>query len=120
MLLRACFVAVLAFPAWAQDTPPVAPPQEEIAPLIVAGNARYLKGEYADARDSYEKAWDLAKLGKNEDPARYEILKRLATTYAALGDYQSANDRLSSAISWREQTNGLADPKIADDLLQSV
>jgi tetratricopeptide (TPR) repeat protein len=89
--------------------------------LLDAGNAAYLHGEYTVARDSYQKAWDLAKFRPDAaDPARYETPKRLSMALAALGLYGEANDNLALAISWREQVLGRNDPKIPADLLQSV
>ncbi len=97
------------------------PALDEIQPLLDAGNSAYLRGDYAAARDSYQKAWDLAKFRPDPaDPARYEAPKRLSTALAALGQYDEANSNLSLAISWREQVLGRNDPKIPADLLQSV
>jgi tetratricopeptide (TPR) repeat protein len=116
MLLRTCAVAV-AFGLYAMAQEPA---PDEIQPLLEAGNASYLHGDYDAARAAFEKAWDLAKLGPSDDPARYEAPKRLSAALAALGQYDEANSNLALAIGWREQVNGRDDPKIPGDLLQSV
>ncbi len=107
----------------AQDTPPQ-PPQDAPPPdtkaLIETGNAVYLKGDYEAARQAYLKAWDNLQTAPPEDPLRYDVLKRLTAVRSAVGEFKDANDFLQMAINWREQTQGAADPKIADDLLQSV
>lgn len=95
-------------------------PAQEIQPLLDEGNAAYLKGDYETARLSYLKAWDAAQLTPPETPQRYDVLKRLVAVRAAVGEFKDANDYLQTAINWREQTLGPADPKITDDLLQSV
>lgn len=115
-MLRMCVVAaILSFCGLGQETAP-----DEIQPLLAAGNASYLHGDYDAAREAYEKAAELVTLRSNEDPVRYDVFKRLSTVRAALGKYSEANESLSMAISWSEQTNGPNDPKIPDDLLQSV
>jgi tetratricopeptide (TPR) repeat protein len=116
MMFRICAAAaVLSLCAMGQETPP-----GDLQPLLAAGNASYLRGDYDAACEQYEKAWDLAKGLPNADPLRYETLKRLSAVRAAVGQYGEANDYLSMALSWREQINGPGDPKIADDLLLSV
>ncbi|HMD71908.1 MAG TPA: tetratricopeptide repeat protein [Bryobacteraceae bacterium] len=116
MMLRIGAVAVaFGLCAVAQEPAP-----DGIQPLLEAGNASYLHGDYDAARVSYEKAWELAKFRPDEDPARYEAPKRLSAALAALGQYDEANANLSLAISWREQIDGPDDPKIPGDLLQSV
>jgi len=117
MTLRIC-AAALAFSlcAIAQEPPPGG-----IQPLLAAGNASYLHGDYEAALASYRQAWELAKLLPDaEDPLRYEASKRVSAAFAALGKYDAANSNLSLAISWCEQVNGPNDPKIPGDLLQSV
>jgi len=113
MLVRCTFLAAMALCAFGQETAQT----DEISPVLAAGNAAYLKGDYQGARDQYQNAWDLAKQRPNEDPIRYDVLKRLSRAQAAQGAYQDAKDTLSMAISWREQTNGNTDPKLPDDLL---
>jgi tetratricopeptide (TPR) repeat protein len=116
MMFRSYFVALaFCFCALAQDTPP-----DEIQPLLTAGNASYLHGDYEAAAASYMHAWELATMLPTADPAHYEVPKRLAAALGALGRYSAANENLSLAISWREQINGPDDPKIPDDLLLSV
>ncbi|HWC99199.1 MAG TPA: tetratricopeptide repeat protein [Candidatus Sulfopaludibacter sp.] len=109
-----CTVALLG-----QDTPP-----QEAAPdpksLLDAGNLLYLKGDYAAAGQTYQQAWDALQQTPPENPMRYDALKRMVSVRAAAGQFKEANDFLQTAINWREQILGPADPIITDDLLQSV
>jgi tetratricopeptide (TPR) repeat protein len=116
MLIAACLFAPFLH---AQDTPPQEPPADAKS-LLDAGNAAYLKGDYEAARQSYLKAWDSAQQTPPETPLRYDVLKRLTAVRAAAGEFKDANDYLQTAINWCEQTLGPGDPKITDDLLQSV
>lgn len=106
-LLLACFAAQ------AQDA-------ADVKPLLDTANAAYLKGDYEAARQSFLAAWDQLQQTPPENPQRYDVLKRLTSVRAAAGDFADANNYLQMAIIWREQTNGANDPKIPDDLLQSV
>jgi tetratricopeptide (TPR) repeat protein len=115
MLPTLSLALIFSLCAIAQETAP-----GDIQPLLAAGDARYLRGEYDAAREAYEQAWDLAKELPRFDPLRYDALKRLSASLAALRQYAEANDYLSMALSWREQINGQNDPKIAEDLLQSL
>src|SRR5579863_8519530 len=103
----------------AQDSPPQAAPEDPKS-LLEGGNSAYLKGDYEAARQSYLKAWDGLQQAPPEEPLRYDVLKRLTAVRSAVGEFKDANDYLQMAINWREQTLGAADPKITDDLLQSV
>src|SRR4051794_18158153 len=94
--------------------------QEPIPPLIEAGNAAYLKGDYETARQFLLKAWDAAQQMPATDPIRYDVLKRLTSVRAAAGEFADADQFLQLAINWRENTNGQNDPKVVDDLLVSV
>jgi len=94
--------------------------QEPIPPLLDAGNAAYIKGDYETARQAFLKAWEAAQQTPPIDPIRYDVLKRLTAIRAAAGEFEDADQFLQMAINWRENTNGQNDPKIADDLLQSV
>jgi tetratricopeptide (TPR) repeat protein len=95
-------------------------PPEAIPDAIKAGQAAYMKGDYEGAGQSFQQVWDTVHLGPQEDPMRYDILKRLVSVRAALGDFGAANEFLQQAISWREQNLGPNDPKIVDDILVSV
>src|SRR4051795_2002536 len=90
--------------------------QEPIPPLLEAGNAAYLKGDYESARQSFLKAGDAAQETPASDPVRYDILKRLTAVRAAAGEFADADQFLQLAINWRENTNGQNDPKVVDDL----
>src|ERR1035438_7625825 len=60
--------------------------QEEVAPTIAQltkdGDALYLKGNYEAARVAFTSAWELAQQTPNDNPARYDILKRLTSVRA--------------------------------------
>jgi tetratricopeptide (TPR) repeat protein len=96
------------------DTAPTIPDLEKTA------HGLYMHADYEGARQSLLQAWDLAQQLPREDPIRYDVLKRLATARAAVGEYADADNFLQLAISWREQTLGPDDPKIPDDVLLSV
>ncbi|HTX38719.1 MAG TPA: tetratricopeptide repeat protein [Bryobacteraceae bacterium] len=111
--------------AAAQDTvppaaPAIPPPPPDIPALMRSGDAKYLKGDYDGARQDFLDAWNLAQAAPPEDPARYDVLKKLTSVRAAAGEFEDANNYLQMAIQWRESTLGKDDPKIADDLLESV
>ena len=93
---------------------------EEIQPLMDAGNAAYLRGEYETARQSYAKAWLIAEQLPPKEPVRYDVLKRLASVRSAAGDFADADTYLQMAINWRENAFGLNDARVADDLLISA
>ena len=98
--------------------------QEEPAPTIPQltkdGDAAYLKGDYDAALQTFTRAWELAQATPKDDPVRYDILKRLTSVRAAAGEFADADNWLQQAITWRENTLGWKDHKIADDLLISV
>ena len=95
-------------------------PARAFSTLIVDGNAAYLKGDYEAARQSFMSAWELAKNLPKEDPRRYDVLKKIVAVRGAAGEFADADNWLQQAITWRENTLGQRDPKIADDLLISV
>ncbi|MEO8594728.1 MAG: tetratricopeptide repeat protein [Candidatus Solibacter sp.] len=99
----------------AQEAAPPTLPQ-----LIKAGDALYLKGDYDGAYKAFSSAWELAQQTPLDDQARYDTLKRLTSVRAAAGEFADADTWLQQAITWRENTLGSRDPKIADDLLISV
>lgn len=94
--------------------------QPDASSLLAAGNASYLRGDYEAARQSYLQAWELAQQLPLDDPLRYDALKRLGSVRAAAGDFADADQYLQMAINWRENLHILADPKLPEDLLQSV
>src|ERR1035437_2765472 len=103
------------WPLLAQEQPaPDAP-----APIRTA-DASYLRGDYETARQSLAAAWDLLQQTPPENPARYDVLKRLTSVRAAAGEFADAGKYLQLAIDWRKSTFGPDDPRIADDLLVSV
>ena len=106
-----------------QETVPAqtpTPPAPDFPSLIASGDAKYLKGDYEAARQDFQQAWELAQATPPADPTRYQALKKLTAVRAAAGEFADANDYLQMAINWRENTLGKDDPKIADDLLESV
>jgi len=118
-MVRAFSLLVLGSLLIAQETLPD-DPSKAIPPLIKDGNAAYLKGDYEAARQAFLNAWDLAQKLPKEDPIRYDVLKRITSVRAAAGEFADADQWLQQAITWRENTLGQRDPKIADDLLISV
>src|SRR5215471_9990513 len=118
-MLRAFMLLLISGFAAAQESVPDAPPKT-IAAWIVDGNAAYLKGDYETAFKTFVSAWELADKTPKDDPVRYEVLKRITSVRAAAGDFAEADNWLQQAITWRENTFGQRDPKIADDLLISV
>jgi tetratricopeptide (TPR) repeat protein len=116
MLRRLCFIlACVAASLTAQDDPASTIPQ-----LTKDGDAAYLKGDYDTALETFKRAWELAQATPKDDPVRYDILKRLTSVRAAAGEFVDADNWLQQAITWRENTLGQKDHKIADDLLISV
>jgi tetratricopeptide (TPR) repeat protein len=113
LLIALCTLAVAQEPA-VQD------PAKELAGKIKDGDAAYLKGDYESARQTFLSAWDVAQITPKENPARYDILKRIANVRAAAGEFKDADEFLHQAITWRSENLGPRDPKIADDLLISV
>ena len=95
-------------------------PADEIKPLMDAGYAKYMHADYAGARELYEKAWTLVDQGPQDNPLRYDVLKRLSAVRAASGEFPEADHYLQMAMTWREVTLGADDPKITDDLLQEI
>jgi tetratricopeptide (TPR) repeat protein len=112
------FPLIAAACLMAQDQ--TTPPPPAIPDLIKTGQASYMKSDYEAARQSFQQAWEIARMGPMDDPVRYDILKRLVSARAAAGEFADADDFLQLAISWREQNLGMNDPKIVDDVLLSV
>ena len=94
-------------------------PDAGIQPLLSAGDASYMLGDYNAARVSFAAAWGLVSSGAATDPARYDVLKRLSRVSAASGDLHEADRYLQMAIAWREATFGPDDPKLPGDLLEA-
>src|SRR6185312_6802798 len=112
MPARSAMVAlVFVWSAFSQDDAPA---------LIKHGDAAYLKGDYEAARASFSKAWEAVQQTPRENPARYDVLKRLTNVRAAVGEFADADQWLQQALTWRETVLGKEDPKIADDLLLSA
>lgn len=101
-------VVLLAGAALAQD----------VDSLEKMARAEYSKGDYAAARQSLQKAWDLLPPDAPTDPRRYPLLKLLSNVTSAAGDYAAAQDYVEQAIAWREQANGEDDPKIPEDWIE--
>src|SRR2546421_6682713 len=118
-MLRLFLLMSLCGFAAAQD-PVVEDPAKTLAARIKEGDAAYLKGDYDTARQAFVAAWELLQPAPKENPVRYDVLKRIANVRAAAGEFKDADEWLQQAITWRENTLGQRDPKIADDLLVSV
>lgn len=95
-------------------------PAPDISHFLKAGDAKYLEGNYEAAHESFDQARRLADESQADNPQRYDVLKRLSRVRAATGDFGGADSYLHMAISWRRTTQGDGDPKIAEDLVQSV
>jgi tetratricopeptide (TPR) repeat protein len=98
----------------AQEPPP------DLDQSLKASRASFSKGDYESARKSIEEAWKLAEQTPADDLRRYEVLKQFSAVLAATRAYTEAENYLQLAINWRENTNGLDDPKVADDLIDLV
>jgi len=115
------FILLLAGFCWsanAQKAPPVVPSQQLLSPsgrLLNDGDSAFRNGDYAAARQAFEKALKIA-----DSPLRYDVLKRLTSASAAAGQFADAQRYLDQAIEWRASSIGPNDPKIVDDLLLSV
>ena len=103
----------------AQETVPD-DPAKVIAARIAEGDSAYLTGDYEAARQSFLAAWDVAQNTPKEEPLRYNVLKKIVAVRGAASEFADADNWLQQAITWRENTFGQRDPKIADDLLISV
>src|ERR1019366_8143036 len=115
-IARFLLMAATCLIAQDQTTPPL----PAIPDLIKTGHASYMKGYYEAARQSFQQAWDIVRMGPMDDPVRYDVLKRLVSACSAAGAFADANEFLQLATSWREQNLGMDDPKIVDDVLLSV
>src|ERR1700736_4767455 len=72
----------------------------EMQQAIQAGEAGYRKADYETARVSYEKAWQLVQGTAHDNPARYDILKKLTAILASLGRFEEADASLQLAMNW--------------------
>jgi tetratricopeptide (TPR) repeat protein len=88
--------------------------------FVKEGDTAFGTGDYATARLSFEKALQIVRQLSADSLVRYDILKRLTSTSAALGRFAEAESYLQQAIEWRESNVGPKDPRIADDLLLSI
>jgi tetratricopeptide (TPR) repeat protein len=91
-----------------------------IQPLLKTGDAAYLRGDYATALGSFDIAWISVQSLPAEDPARYDVLKRLTNVLRVAGEYPEADRYLQLAIAWRETNAGLDDRKLAEDLVAEI
>ena len=92
----------------------------EIQQAMQAGEASYRKADYDAARTSYEKAWQLVQETPGNNPARYDILKRLTTIRASLGQYAEADAYLQLAMNWHETHVARDDARMIEDYLASA
>lgn len=98
-LATALLIAVSCWPVRAQEAGPVKD-----------GESAFAKGDYDAARRLFEKALKAA----TDSSSRDDILRRLASASAAIGQFANAQRYLQQAIT------GPDDPKLADDLVLSV
>ena len=93
------------------------PSVASLQPLLRQGDSAVARGDYEAARQSFDKAWQIAQEAPANSAVRYDILKRLTSTCAASGAFDQAARYLQQAVDWRESNLvGPNDPKIADDL----
>lgn len=118
--MRAFALALLTLLTCLSPMPAQDAPAPDVPSLIRAADASYLHGDYEAARQSLATAWELLAPTPPENPARYDVLKRLTSVRAAAGDFEGAGQYLQMAIDWRKATSGPDDPRIADDQLVSV
>jgi tetratricopeptide (TPR) repeat protein len=93
---------------------------EEIRRLLGSGDASYMRAAYDAARQSFERAWEMAQSTAPDDAIRYDVLKRLTAVHTAAGEYTAAEGYLQQALTWRERQFGAAEPKAIDDLLETA
>ncbi len=119
----AIFLLALAGIVSAQDVPVIAPPVQTDTPdpdqLIKSARTAYIKGDYTSARALAEQAWKAIEMSPPSEPKRYDVAKLLESTLAASGEYKAAQEYEELAINWIENNKGPADPKIADELIES-
>jgi tetratricopeptide (TPR) repeat protein len=106
--------ALLASPAFSDDPP------TEIQQAMQAGEAGYRKADYETARLSYEKAWQLVQGTPGDNPARYDILKKLTAILASQGRFEEADAYLQLAMNWHETHVARDDAKMIDDYYESA
>src|SRR6185437_2028970 len=114
--LRQLPVAPTAIPPGQEPAPtpaagvPLTP--EELNALVTAGNAAYMKGDYAACLQALTQAEIAVRSTPPENPLRYDILKRLVSAYSATGEIAMATVSLKRAMDWRAEIFGKDDPKI--------
>src|ERR1017187_1410412 len=90
-------------------------PEPGIQPLLGAGDASYMLGDYGAARRSFEAAFELADRAAAAGPARYDVLKRLTRVSAASGDLAAAGpDTKPVADDYSRMAQIYLDQKMAD------
>jgi tetratricopeptide (TPR) repeat protein len=113
-LLQVAAWLSFALVLWADDQPP------EIQQAMQVGEASYRKADYETARASYQKAWELVQQTPGDNPVRYDILKRLTTIRASLGQFAEADAYLQLAMNWHETHVGRDDARMIEDYLESA
>lgn len=84
----------VCWPARAQKPASADPFQQSLKD----GDSAFARGDYGVARQSFEKAWQIAQGLPANAPIRYDILKRLAATSVASGQFAEAERYLESAV----------------------
>ena len=88
------------------------------APSLKRGDLCYVQRDYDCANASFTLGWMAAQQATPEDPARYEVLKRLTRVHRAKGEFPLAEGFLARAIEWREHNAGARDVKLGEDLIE--
>jgi tetratricopeptide (TPR) repeat protein len=91
-------------------------PEAPVEPIIKEGDSAFTRGDYVAARNSFERAWQLAQQAPDDAVVRYTVLKRLSAAHAASRNFSMAARYLLDSVHWRESVIGPNDPKIAGDL----
>jgi tetratricopeptide (TPR) repeat protein len=105
-----CCVVVLLAAAFQQVAP-------DVDSLLGSGREYYAKGDFEQSRRDLEEAWKRAEELPRDDSRRYEVVKQLAATLSAGGDYDAAENYLQIAINWKEQQK-VRNIDLAPDLIE--
>jgi tetratricopeptide (TPR) repeat protein len=76
----------------------------EVEKLLQAAQTEYSRGSYEEALGRLESAWKLVDTLPPRDELRYRALRQLASSHAALKQWDQAESHLQLAIHWKEQT----------------
>jgi tetratricopeptide (TPR) repeat protein len=85
----------------------VARAQEASPSPLSAGDSAFAKGDYAGARQLFEKVLETAPKDGPDSTLRYDLLKRLTSASAAAGRFADAQGYLQQAIALRQSVDDL-------------